>query len=395
MRFRHPDGSIVHLAYCTNVHPAEDLDGVVDQLGRFAEPIREKLGADRLGLGLWLARDVAAVLTTGAPHKTGAVRRLRTALDRRGLEVVTLNGFPYRGFHAPVVKHAVYRPDWTEPARLAYTADVAQVLAGLLPDDVAQGSVSSLPLAWREPWSNDRRRAAAEHLGELTARLAKIHADTGRMIRVGFEPEPGCVIDTTDDAVRELAGVDTEWLGVCLDVCHLAVAFEEPRAALARLAAAALPIVKAQASCALEAADPADSPTRAALSAAAEQRFLHQVRERAPGGVRAADDLDEALHGARALPAAGPWRVHFHVPVDTERLGPLGTTRPMLVETLRALFGGPRALTRHVEVETYTWSVLPSGARAGDRRDLIAGIAAELAWTRDQLRALGLEEVPS
>jgi hypothetical protein len=395
MRFRHPDGSIVHLAYCTNVHPAEDLDGVVDQLGRYAEPIREKLGTGRLGLGLWLARDVAAVLAAGRANRTAAVRRLRTALDSRGLEVVTLNGFPYQGFHAPVVKRAVYRPDWTEPARLAYTADIARVLAGLLPDDVGQGSVSSLPLGWRVPWDAGRRRAAADHLTELTARLAKLHAETGRTIRVGFEPEPGCVIDTTEDAVRELAGADTEWLGVCLDVCHLAVAFEEPRAALDRLAAAGLPIVKAQASCALEAARPADPPVRTALSAAAERRFLHQVREQAAGAVRAADDLDEALRGDRALPAAGPWRVHFHVPVDAERLGPLRTTRPVLVETLRALLGGPRALTRHVEVETYTWSVLPDAARTGDRRDLVAGIAAELAWTRDQLRALGLEEVPS
>ena len=385
MRFRHPDGSIVHLAYCTNVHPAEDLDGVVGQLGTYAEPIREKLGVDRLGLGLWLARDVATALTADA----AAVGRLRADLHRRGLEVVTLNGFPYQGFHAPVVKHAVYSPDWSERARLAYTIDIAQVLAGLLPDDAAQGSVSSLPLAWRAPWTGEQRRMAAEHLAELTARLVKIRAATGRVVRVGFEPEPGCVIDTTEDAVRELAGVDPEWLGVCLDICHLAVAFEEPRAALARLAAAGLPIVKTQASCALEAADPADPAVRAALSAAAEQRFLHQVRERSGGSVRAADDLDEALRGDRALPARGPWRVHFHVPVDAERLGPLRTTRPVLAEALRALVGGPRALTPHVEVETYTWSVLPGAAG----RDLVAGIAAELAWTRDQLLALGLEEV--
>ena len=385
MRFRHPDGSIVHLAYCTNVHPAEDLDGVVGQLGTYAEPIREKLGVDRLGLGLWLARDVATALTADA----AAVGRLRADLHRRGLEVVTLNGFPYQGFHAPVVKHAVYSPDWSERARLAYTIDIAQVLAGLLPDDAAQGSVSSLPLAWRAPWTGEQRRMAAEHLAELTARLVKIRAATGRVVRVGFEPEPGCVIDTTEDAVRELAGVDPEWLGVCLDICHLAVAFEEPRAALARLAAAGLPIVKTQASCALEAADPADPATRAALSAAAEQRFLHQVREHAAGAVRAADDLDAALRGDRALPGDGPWRVHFHVPVDAERLGPLRTTRPVLAEALRALVGGPRALTPHVEIETYTWSVLPGAAG----RDLVAGIAAELAWTRDQLLALGLEEV--
>ncbi|HEU5160600.1 MAG TPA: metabolite traffic protein EboE [Streptosporangiaceae bacterium] len=393
MRFRHRDGTVVHLAYCTNVHTAEDLAGVLDQLGRFAEPVREKLGTDLLGLGLWLARDVATALAAG----TAAVRRLRAELAARGLEVVTLNGFPYQGFHAPVVKRAVYRPDWTEPARLAYTADLAQVLARLLPDDAAEGSVSSLPLAWRTPWEDEQRRRAREALGELAGRLVKIHAAEGRPVRVGFEPEPGCVVDTTADAVRELAGIDAEWLGVCLDACHLAVAFEEPAAALARLAAAGLPVVKTQASCALEAVRPADPETRAALETAAEPRFLHQVRERAPDGtVLAADDLDAALYGdaaGAALPAAGPWRVHFHAPVNAETLGPLRTTRPVLVETLRALLGGPRALTRHVEVETYTWSVLPDAARPATRDALVAGIAAELAWTRGQLLALGLEEV--
>jgi sugar phosphate isomerase/epimerase len=391
MRFRHRDGTLIHLAYCTNVHPAEDLDGVVDQLGRYAEPVRETLGADLLGLGLWLARDVAKALAAD----TAAIGRLRDELAGRGLEVVTFNGFPYQGFHAPVVKHAVYRPDWTEPGRLAYTVDLAQVLARLLPEDAAEGSVSSLPLALRAPWPDERRRRVRDALGELVDRLAKIHAADGRAVRVGFEPEPGCVIDTTEDAVRELAGIDTEWLGLCLDACHLAVAFEEPAAALTRLAAAGLPIVKTQASCALEAARPADPAERAALEAAAEPRFLHQVRERAADGtVLPADDLDVALPGGGlALPGAGPWRVHFHVPVHVETLGPLRTTRPVLVETLRALLGGPRALTRHVEVETYTWSVLPGAARPATQADLVAGIAAELAWTRGQLLALGLEEV--
>ena len=391
MRFRHRDGTLVHLAYCTNVHPAEDLDGVVDQLGRYAEPVRETLGAGLLGLGLWLGRDVAKTLAADS----AAIMRLRAELAARGLEVVTFNGFPYQGFHAPVVKHAVYRPDWTEPARLAYTVDLAHVLARLLPDDAAEGSVSSLPLAWRAPWPDERRRRVRDALGELAGRLTKIHAADGRVVRVGFEPEPGCVVDTTADAVRELAGIDTEWLGLCLDACHLAVAFEEPGAALARLAAAGLPVVKTQASCALEAARPADPAERAALEAAAEPRFLHQVRERAADGtVLPADDLDVALPGGGlALPGAGPWRVHFHVPVHAETLGPLRTTRPVLVETLRALLGGPRALTRHVEVETYTWSVLPGAARPATAADLVAGIAAELAWTRGQLLALGLEEV--
>ncbi|MGX1799357.1 metabolite traffic protein EboE, partial [Streptomyces albidoflavus] len=145
MRFRHPDGSTVHLAYCTNVHPAETLDGVRAQLRDHCEPIRRRLGRDRLGIGLWLARDAASALVADP----AALRTLRGDLDRRGLEVVTLNGFPYEGFGEAEVKYRVYRPDWTERTRLTHTTDLARLLASLLPDDVTEGSVSTLPFAWR------------------------------------------------------------------------------------------------------------------------------------------------------------------------------------------------------------------------------------------------------
>lgn len=389
MRFRHPDGTVVHLAYCTNVHPAEDLDGVLDQLVRYAEPVRERLGVGRLGLGLWLARDVATTLA----RDEAALARLRAELTARGLEVVTLNGFPYRGFGQSVVKHAVYSPDWASAERLRYTLDLAWLLASLLPDDAARGSVSTLPLAWRTPWLRDRQGLASAQLDALADGLAKLAYADGRPVRVGFEPEPGCVVETTEDAVRHLGDVDTEWLGVCLDTCHLAVAFEEPGAALDRLAAAGLPVVKTQASCALEAADPRDDATRDALASFVEPRFLHQTREPGPRRLRGADDLDEALAGRRPLPGRGPWRVHFHVPLHAELTGPLATTRPVLAGALDAALGGETAHTDHVEVETYTWNVLPEGQRPAGERGLVDGIAAELAWTRTHLLELGLTEV--
>ncbi|MGH9003406.1 MAG: metabolite traffic protein EboE, partial [Acidimicrobiia bacterium] len=62
MRFRHDDGSVVHLAYCTNVHPAEDLDGLLDRLGRIAAPVRAALDTPVLGVGLWLPAPAAAAL---------------------------------------------------------------------------------------------------------------------------------------------------------------------------------------------------------------------------------------------------------------------------------------------------------------------------------------------
>ncbi|MGQ4418458.1 metabolite traffic protein EboE [Streptomyces sp. SAS_269] len=386
MRLLHPDGTVVHLAYCTNVHPAEDLDGVLVQLARHAEPVRERLDVPVLGLGLWLARDAAAALAAD----DGAVGSLRRELTARGLEVVTLNGFPYRGFHDPVVKHAVYRPDWTTPDRLHYTLDLARVLAALLPDDAAHGSVSTVPMGWRTTWTAQQAGEAARSLDTLAGGLAALAGDTGRTIQVGLEPEPGCVVETSAEAARHLAGVDTDRIGICLDACHLAVGFEEPTAALGRLDRAGLQVVKTQASCALQADDPSDPATRAALAAFTEPRFLHQVREQGTP-LRAVDDLDAALAGG--LPGRDPWRVHFHVPLHAAPEPPLTTTRPELEATLAALLGGDTARTAHVEAETYTWGVLPEDRRPQGPGALADGIAAELAFTRDHLISLGLKEV--
>ena len=355
-------------------------------LDRYAVPVRSALGVRRLGVGLWLARDaVTELLST-----PDGVPRLAAALAGRGLEVVTLNAFPYRAFGAEVVKGDVYRPDWTTVDRLRYTLDCARVLAGLLPADAAYGSVSTLPLAWREPWDDERRGTALQHLRSLSEGLAALAVGTGREIRVGLEPEPGCVVETTEQAAAQLADAAGDRLGVCLDACHLAVAFEEPAAAVGRLAAAGLPVVKAQVSCALE-AGVADGASRAALGRFVEPRYLHQVRAASPAGVAGTDDLDQALDGG--LPDGAPWRVHFHVPLHAAPAEPLRSTADDLVRTLGVLVGGPRALTAHLEVETYTWQVLPAGQRPAGDADLAAGIAAELAWTRDRLRDNGLEEV--
>jgi sugar phosphate isomerase/epimerase len=384
MRFRHPDGTAVHLAYCSNVHAAEDMDGVMAQLARYVEPVREELGVDLLGIGLWLARDVVAELSADP----AAVAGLRAGLLARGLETVTLNAFPYEGFQREIVKKDVYTPDWADEERLRYTLACARILAGLLPDDASRGSVSTLPLAWRTPWPADRADTARRALDRLAAGLAAIHRDTGRRIRVAFEPEPGCVVENTAQAAREFGGLDPDTLGVCLDTCHLAVQFEDPAEALQRLATAGVPVVKVQASCAIEADDPADPAAHEALARFAEQRFLHQTRT-APGGtVSGVDDLPLALAGA--LSDGSPWRVHFHAPLHAAPEPPLRTTAPVLGAALEELLGGPEALCDHIEVETYTWSVLPEGQRPYDDQGLVTGLAAELAWARRQLLALGL-----
>ncbi|WP_327342623.1 metabolite traffic protein EboE [Streptomyces europaeiscabiei] len=389
MRFRHPDGSTVHLAYCTNVHPAETLDGVLAQLRDHCAPVRRRLGRDRLGIGLWLAKDAAAALVTDP----SALRGLRTELDRHGLEVVTLNGFPYQGFGAEQVKYRVYQPDWADPERLDHTTSLARVLARLLPDDVTEGTISTLPLAWRTAHDDTRAARSRAALRTLAERLDAVAELTGRSIRVGLEPEPGCTVETTADAIGPLTDIGHDRIGICVDTCHLATSFEDPHTALDALTRAHVPVVKSQLSAALHAEHPHLPEVRAALAAFDEPRFLHQTRTSTAAGLRGTDDLGEALEGD-ALPDASPWRAHFHVPLHAAPTAPLTSTLPVLKAALTHLVGGAHPLTRHLEVETYTWQALPPELRPSTRAQLADGIAAELALARDLLTDLGLKELP-
>lgn len=372
----------MELSYCTNVHPAEDLDGIIEQLDLHAGPVRRAAGLDTLGVGLWLPARTASLL---AAHE-GARDRLRAALERNGLTLRTINAFPYRGFHDDVVKLAVYRPDWTTPERLQFTADCATVLAHLLPED-ASGSISTLPLGWREGWDASADAAAEAHLLLLVEHLRRLEERTGRRVRVGVEPEPGCILDDVDDVVTWLAArtrlIEDGRLGLCLDTCHLAVSFADPAEAVAAAAAAGVPIVKVQASVALEVPDPADPRAASALAPFAEARYVHQVRSAPVDGERfAADDLEEVLHADPAWPTDRPWRVHVHIPLHAIPAEPLRATTEVLEAAVAAVLETPGGAEAHLDVETYTWTVLPESLQP---ESLVEGIAAELRWARTHL----------
>jgi sugar phosphate isomerase/epimerase len=372
VRFRSPDGSLVHLSYCSNVHPAEAAEGVVAQLDRYAGPVRRQVGAKVLGVGLWLSAAAACTFERD-------IRPLREALVRNRIEVVTLNGFPYGGFHDPVVKHAVYQPDWTTTERAEHTLRLARLLSLLLPDDVPEGSVSTLPLGYREPWSSSQHRQAVVRLQVLGEELARIEERTGRRVLLAVEPEPGCVLETTSEVAALLEEVDRPHVQACLDTAHMAVQFEDPATAVKTLAGR---LAKAQVASALHVDDPVAD--RTLLEAHDEPRFLHQTRQRdlAAG----TDDLADALAGG--LDPSQPWRAHVHLPLHVAEC----TTQDEVRVALHALVGGPAPVTRCLEVETYTWTVLPEQLRPRDDAGLVAGLAAELRWTREQLLDLGLEE---
>ena len=377
MRLRHPDGSLLHLAYCSNVHPADDLDGIAAQLERFPARVRAALGVDRLGVGLWVA----------APALPGCASACASALDALGLEVVTLNGFPYRAFHAAVVKRDVYRPNWATDARRDYTLGLARLLAQLLPDDVDGGLDLHAAARLAHGVVGEDAAAGRRALEEVADGLAELRDDTGKTDPAGA----GARARVHDRDGRAGRGVPRR--------ARARVDRALPRRlpsrgavrgrggrALAQLDAAGASVVKAQVSSALRVPAPGSDEGRAFLADFAEPRFLHQTRECVSGAVQGTDDLPEALAGA--LPARDEWRVHFHVPVHAVRAHDAGRARAPPCARSR---GGPAPRTRHYEVETYTWGVLPDGP--GGDEGLVEGLAAELAWTRDRLVELGAEEV--
>jgi sugar phosphate isomerase/epimerase len=368
----------IQLGYCTNVSPGESLADVERSL-QLAAKVRARLAVESLGLGLYLSHRAALEVDPG---------RLRGQLESLGLHCFTLNGFPFGGFHETRVKEAVYRPDWTSAARLEHTLRLAEILEAVAPADVAAPTISTVPLGWRIGWDASSTEAAATALVRLARELHERAQRGGRPIRVCVEPEPGCVVERTDDLVRFFEGplahaaepggeLVRRHLGLCWDTCHLAVGFEEPEDVLSSLSSAGIVVGKVQVSSALEVREPGDPAVLERLRVFDEPRYLHQVRT-ATG--EATDDLPEAI---ATLPRDHPWRVHFHVPIDREVAGPLGTTHRDLDRTLGVLVRA--GVTSQYEVETYTWSVLPEAERPGDDQALAEGLAREVSWARKRI----------
>jgi sugar phosphate isomerase/epimerase len=392
----------VHLTYCTNIHAGETWPEVRAALERYIPAVKRQVAPGRpFGVGLRLSAVAAEALD--APECFDDLRRI---LDEQGLYVFTINGFPYGPFHGTRVKEDVYRPDWLEDPRLTYTDRLARLLVRLLPPDPAlEGSVSTAPGAFK---ARVRGEADEHRMADLMLRhLATLHRlgeETGRRIVLALEPEPCCHMETIAETVRfferhllsstAVARVSTltglgrsqsealvrRHMTVCFDACHMAVEFEDPVEALAMLRRAGIKIGKIQISAGLKVLFGDDAARQlTALGPFAEGVYLHQVVERRRDGLVRYTDLPEAL----AAPVSDDrleWRIHFHVPLFREQLGPFVNTQDHLRTLLEIVRRDPPS--QHLEVETYTWDVLPDEYR---REDIVTSIAREMNWVVERL----------
>jgi hypothetical protein len=385
----------VWLGYCLNVHPTQNFAEVEAALLGPVRAVKHRLCADApFGVGLRLSAEAAA--------EPGVAAKLAAIFAGEGYAAYTMNGFPYGRFHGAPVKEAAYEPDWTEPDRRYYTADLARIMAALVPEGES-ATISTVPGGFA-PKLRGREAAVADGLLNSVADLIDLERRTGRTVALALEPEPWCLLETTEDAVgffrdwlyspravRSLADLADlpepaaaaalrRHLGLCLDVCHMAVAFETPETSLAALSAAQIPIHKIQLSAALR-IDRMSPAARRRVAGFQDEIYLHQVVARSPdGAVRRILDLPEALAGTE-ISEDEEWRVHFHVPVFAELPSPLASTRDVLERILALHRAQP--LCRHLEIETYTWDVLPTEAGLG--LTVTDGIEREIQWVLRQL----------
>jgi len=405
----------LHLTYCSNIHPGESWAETLSNVRLEATKVKRRLRSEQpFGLGLRLSARAANELYSTA----GALSEFRDELVSLGMYTFTLNGFPYGTFHGSPVKAAVYRPDWRDPARVAYTEQLIHILSALLPPGTA-GSISTVPVGFRaeltEQSAIDR---AVTNLLHCAGQLWREHERTGVDIALAIEPEPACYLETTGEAVtffeRELLSphalgvlardlrvdvrraeqVVRSHVGLCFDTCHAAVEFEAAGAAVRAISGAGVRIAKVQATTGLH-VEPVDTLRLDALRAFADPIYLHQVVAlRADGADTQGGsddgvtddtrllrflDLDDAF-ASREAALARCWRVHYHVPVFESAIPPFTNTQDFLQKALAAVVDAE--LCEQFEVETYTWGVLPPAHRT---RELSEMIALELSWVEQEL----------
>ena len=375
--------------YCTNVHAGASYSLTLANLEAYATSIRELVCPDQpMGIGLWLAHDAASQII-GGDH----IEAFRDWLFKHDFIAYTLNGFPYGNFHEARVKHNVYHPEWSVPARLEYTRQLADILVHLLPDEDKEGSISTLPIGWRASITSnsDKSFAAAQNLVKLADHLSHIEDTTSKRIHLDLEPERGCYRDTAQDVVDffkdELFLLGNEHrlrrhLRVCHDVCHASVMFEPQEQALDTYKKAGIAIGKVQLSSAVRARfDQLDDRDRIdalnQLREFGEDRYLHQTTAHV-AGAHMWDDLPIAIDEFDGTPPPGAeWRTHFHVPLFLEKFGLLESTQDDVLRCLKLI--RQYSDCKHFEVETYAWSVLPKELKCVD---LVEGIAQELKWLK-------------
>ena len=392
-----------HLTYSTLVHPGDTWEQMWTSLQTYLPAVKARVAPDEpFGVCLRLSAASARTLVESPQERA----RLRAFLAENDMYVYTVNAFPYGNFKGQRIKEQVYEPDWRSEERTQYTINVATVLAEIAPEDISP-SIQSAPLGFKARVTDDSVVASyTEHVMRVAAHLVELEARTGATVTLALEPEPLCFLETTDETIEyftdhlysgaaaeqlgalaglpaaEAHGALRRHVGIVFDACHQAIEYEDMATSLAALRDAGIPIFKLQQASAIRVAS-VDEEAVDTLERYSDTVYLTQTFERRGGTVTRYTHLEEAIAAYRADPGGErEWRVHFHVPVFLDDLGAFATTRYAIEEQLA--FHREHRVSRHLEIETYTWDVLPAELKHGD---IVEYVSRELEWVRDQLTA--------
>lgn len=382
-----------HLTFCTNIYAGENWTAHFAVLKSSFPILKAELSPDApMGIGLRLS-NLASIELLQDNH----LETFKQWLIQEGGYVFTMNGFPYGGFHHTHVKDQVHAPDWTTVERVEYTLRLAEILSQLLPDDL-DGGISTSPLSYK-PWFKDVEARidattnATINIIKVAEGLRQIQIRSGKLIHLDIEPEPDGFLESGPEFIDWYenvllpAGKDEDLIKnhicLCYDVCHFAIGYEPHTAIIKELLQKGIKIGKIQISAALKAKLPAAVSERSVvlkqLGSFDEPTYLHQVIARKnDGSLIRYPDLKEALAEGEN-PAVEEWRAHFHVPIFVEDMGLIQSTQSDIMEVLKLQKNNP--FTAHLEVETYTWEVLPTALKA----PLNDSIIRELAWVKNLL----------
>ncbi len=370
-----------HLTYCTNIHPGENWPSHFAALKQNFPGVKAQVAAGKtMGIGLRLSNVASVEL-----DKPGNLAEFKQWLTEQDAYVFTMNGFPYGEFHHTAVKDQVHAPDWTTQLRVDYTLRMFHILARLLPKDM-DGGISTSPLSYKHWYKTDEKLQAAKNIATaniltVAEELIKINRDKGINMHLDIEPEP--IAQKFNVSADEAERLIKQHITLCYDVCHFAIGYEPHQQVVDELEAKGLKVGKIQISAALNALLPEDvdlrEPIKDAFARFDESTYLHQVvAKKINGKLMRYPDLPEAL-ADMDNPLVEQWRAHFHVPIFTEEYGLVQSTQSDIITVLNIQKN--KAFTSHLEVETYTWGVLPDAKKL----PINDSIARELNWVIDQL----------
>lgn len=393
-----------HLTYCTNIHPGENWKDHFAALKENFPVIKESVSANNpMGIGLRLSNEASLELI-----KKENLAEFKQWLKEQDAYIFTMNGFPYGGFHNTIVKDQVHAPDWTTVERVDYTLRLFHILSALLPDGM-DGGVSTSPLSYRlwfktKESLEDCREAGTKNMIRVIENLIQIHDSTGKVLHLDIEPEPDGVLETGDEfiawfenpllrtgvpVIKEKFKISAqhaedlikEHLRLCYDVCHFAIGYEPHEKIIKEVFKRGIKIGKIQISAALKCkmSEGDRESIKQNFENFNEPTYLHQVvAKNISGKLLRYPDLPEALNEIEN-PLVKEWRAHFHVPIFTKNFDDLFSTQDEIEEVLAIQKEEP--FTNHLEVETYTWDVLPAELKL----PMQDSITRELQWVQQIL----------